>query len=118
MKKLNAYLVLGCNGHKDNSGFINCSAVENPIIDLSKLDDSINSKIINFLDNACGLFNDIIYDYNKCTNIISLLYKDFKAFDQAMLYNIQSFLKTHKLCGVYLVLILKENYKNGSEQPG
>ena len=115
MEKLDAYLILGCNGHKDDLGFINCSGVENPIIDLSTVDESILSKLINFLDDACGLFNTVIYDYNKSTNIISLLYKDFKAFDQRMLFNIQAFLKTHKLCGIYLVLILKEHYQDGAE---
>ena len=109
---LDTYLILGCNGHVDSEGFVNCPSVANPIIDLAKISDEQYAKLVKFLDQACGLFDHPIYDHNKCTNSISLLYKNFNIIDQHLLYKIQWFIKTHRQCGLYLILAMKEDFDN------
>jgi hypothetical protein len=108
IKRLSAVLMLGCNNLVIDD-FVFCHKIQNIIFDLDSFDDEHYSRIIEFLDNACDLFNYIMSDYNKCVNAISLLYRNYNAFDQKMLNNIQSFLKKHKDCGIWLVLVLKED---------
>jgi uncharacterized protein YutE (UPF0331/DUF86 family) len=107
---VNAYLLLGCNGYVSPEHFKYCSSICNPVIDLSKANKETSERIINFLDRACGLFDSACYDYNKCINIINLLYKQYSIIDEDMLHNIQAFLRMHKRCGIYIMLILKEDY--------
>jgi hypothetical protein len=110
--RLKAYLVLGCNGLTSPDKFIFCNGIQNPIIDLTRLSEDQYLELLNFFDNACDLFNSPMNDYNKCVNTLSLLYKNYNAYDQTMLSNIQSFIKNHKGCGIWLMLILKEDFKN------
>jgi hypothetical protein len=110
--RLKAYLVLGCNGFTTFDHFVCCRGVHNPIIDLEKISEDKYKELIDFLDNACNFFNSAMNDYNKCSNTLSMLYKNYNAYDQKMLVNIQSFIKNHKECGTWLMLILKEDYKN------
>lgn len=107
--RLSLYLVLGCNGSRDQE-FVYCHSTDNIILDFDKLDDDTYYKVIDFLDNACDLFDGPINDYNKVTNTISLLFKTFKVIEQINLYKIQKYLKMHHNCGLYLILLLKENY--------
>ncbi len=107
---MNAYLTLGCNGYADSDRFIYCESITNPIIDLSKIEDGTRERVIKFLENACGLFDSACYDYNKCVNIINLLYKQFSIMDEDTLHKIQAFLRMHKMCGLCIMLILKEDY--------
>lgn len=109
MSKLNAVLVLGCRGDTKN-GFVFCPSIENIILDLSILDDDIYDKVENFLEYPAGLFESQVSDINKCSNILNLLYKTFKVINENTLYNIQKFILKHKECGLYLMLILKEDY--------
>ena len=109
MKRLSAYLILGCNGHIID-GFTNCHGVENSVLDLTELSDELYIKVIDFLDNACGLFQAPINDNNKCSNILQMLYRDLSIIDKNMLYNIQNFIRLHKNCGLYLYLIMKEDF--------
>lgn len=108
---LKAYLVFGCNGLR-HQNFLLCGGVSNKVLDLENMDKENYPKILDFLDNVCGLFDSPIFDHNKCSNILSLLYKDYLPQDQKTLNNIQAFIKTHKECGIYLMLILKEDYEN------
>lgn len=110
--RLRAYLIFGCNGLGGYDDFIFCRGVENKILDLDDLKEEEYNIIINFFDNACDLFNFPINDYNKCVNTISLLYKNYNLFDQKRMLQIQSFIKQHKSCGIWLMLILKEDYQN------
>jgi hypothetical protein len=109
--RLRAYLVLGCNGlrHQD---FCLCHGVQNRVLDLEKLDEGNYNRILDFFDSACGLFNSVMNDHNKCVNTLSLLYRNYDAYDQKTLNNIQSFIKIHKDCGIWISLILKEDYDN------
>jgi hypothetical protein len=109
-ERLNAYLILGCNGHTVKGGFTNCTGIENPIVELSKMDDQSYERVIAFFEKACGLFDAPVNNYNKCTNIITMLYRDYSIIDDEMLHNIQFFLKTHKSCGIYLFLIMREDF--------
>lgn len=110
--RLGAYLVLGCNGLTGDDDFVFCTGVQNIILDLdSKPIDEYNT-LINFFDNACSLFDSQVHDYNKCANILSLLYNNYHAYDQKKLTQIQTFIRQHKSCGIWLTLILKEDYKN------
>ena len=107
---MNAYLILGCNGHTDSAGFVYCESASNALVDLSKINKETREKLFGFLENACGLFDSPCYDYNKCVNIINLLYRQFSIIDDDMLHRVQAFLRMHKKCGLYVMLILKEDY--------
>jgi len=109
VEKIEAYLVLGCNGYSAN-GFNNCFGVSNPIIDLSEIEDRLYLRLMDFFDSACDLFGGPVYDYNKTSNILNMMCRDFNAFPEEMLYNIQYFIKTHRRCGLYLVILMKEDF--------
>ena len=107
---MQAYIVLSCNGHVGLGGFLYCNSISNPIVDLSKVKKEESEKVFQFLDNACGFFDSTCYDYNKCINIVTFLYRNFNLIDEEKLRKIQAFLKMHKVCGVYIMLVLKEDY--------
>jgi hypothetical protein len=109
-EQLDAYLVLGCNGHSIKGNFTNCLGVENPIVKLSEVDDQNYERVISFFEKACGFFDGPINDQNKCSNIIGMLYRNYSIIDDEMLHNVQLFMKTHKSCGFYLFLIMKEDF--------
>ena len=108
-KRLDAYLVLGCNSYVSREGFRTCHGVENPIIYLDFIPEEDYNGLLEFFDNACDLFSRPINDYNKCVNTLSLLYKNYNGYDKKMLQNIQAFLKMHKQCGIWLMLVMKED---------
>jgi len=110
---MDAFILLGCNGLTDPARFAYCSSIINPIVDLSKAPAESREKLENFLDQACGLFDSACYDYNKCINIVNFLYRQFGIIDDDMLHKIQSFLKMHKRCGLYIIIMLKEDYYDG-----
>jgi hypothetical protein len=107
---MDAYIFLGCNGLTDAERFAYCSGLTNPIVDLSKVPSESREKLEAFLDDACGLFDTACYDYNKCINIVNFLYRQFSIIDEDMLHKIQAFLKMHRRCGLYIMLMLKEDY--------
>lgn len=107
---MEAYIIFGCNGYADSSKFILCNGIANPIVDLSKVPRDRYNKLQVFLDNACGLFDAPCTDYNKCINIVNFLYRQFGIITEDMLHNIQAFLKMHKRCGVYILILLKEDF--------
>ena len=111
-QRLGAFLVLGCNGSGVSKDFVFCHGVKSPIIDLSSLDKEKYLELLDFLDNACNLFDSVMLDYNKCVNTISFLHKKFDLYDQKTLNRIQTFIKMHKDCGIFLTLVLKEDYSN------
>ncbi len=110
---MEAYLILGCNGHTDSEGFVNCRGIANPIVDLSKIPHDDYAKLVKFLDQACGLFDRPIYNHNKCTNTLSMIYKNFNLIDQNLLYKVQNCFKLHRQCGLYLILLMKEDFDHG-----
>lgn len=103
---------MGCNSFITEDGFSSCSGVNNKILDLADMPEDKYDELLVFFENACGLFDATMTDYNKCVNTLSLLYKNFSAYDKNMLHNIQHFLKMHKQCGIWISLILKEDYDN------
>tara|TARA_Y100001958_G_C21206867_1_gene532875 strand:- start:696 stop:1013 length:318 start_codon:yes stop_codon:yes gene_type:complete len=105
---LNINIILGCNGNVSGDRFCYCNSVENIIVDLSSLNDFSSRKVIDFIDNACGLFDKPCFDYMKVCNIIKLLYRNFEAIDKEMLESIQGFIKMHRSCGIYLMLRERE----------
>jgi hypothetical protein len=109
--RLDASLVLGCNGSITN-GFVLCNGTQNKIVDLSNLGEDDYLELLKFLENACGLFNSPVFDYNKCVNIVSLLYKNYCVIDQSMLFNIQNYFKMHRQCGIWIMLILNEDIRS------
>lgn len=110
---LEAVLILGCNGFTDPSGFQHCKGIENPIVDLTEIDEEDYDNVIQFFDDACGLFSGPVTDHNKCVNILSMLYRNYSCYDKDMLHNIQYFIKTHKQCGMSLMLVMKEDLHGG-----
>lgn len=107
---MKAYLILGCNGFLDQNGITHCHSVANPILDLESLDELQSGKVLKFLENGCGLFDKPCLEYNMVGNAINILHKNFAAIDEKLIPSIQCFLKMHKICGVYLILVLKEDY--------
>ena len=107
---MEAYLVLGCNGHIDKNGMVYCNSVSNPILDLSKIPEDKKDKLLSFLENGCKLFDSPCHDQNMVGNIINLMHKNFSVINEPLIPSIQMFLKMHKVCGLYLALILKEDY--------
>ncbi len=101
-------LIMGCNGFSSTGGFHYCHSVNNPILNVSKQEEL--DKILQFLDKTCELFDRPCADYNKCMNIVSMLFRDFKVIPQETLHNIQAFSRQHKTCGIYLALVLSEDY--------
>jgi hypothetical protein len=114
---MDAFILLGCNGLTDAERFMYCNAVVNPIVDLSKVPTDSAEKLEAFLDNACGLFESACYDYNKCINIVNFLYRQFSIIDEDMLHRIQGFLRMHKRCGLYIMLVPKEKDHVGYNSP-
>tara|TARA_B100001094_G_C18194620_1_gene809757 strand:+ start:535 stop:879 length:345 start_codon:yes stop_codon:yes gene_type:complete len=108
-------IILGCNGFTDENGFVYCNSVVNPIINLSKVGGKERERIITFLEKACGLFEAPCFDYNKSINIINLLYRQFGIIDEEKLHKIQAFIRMHKSCGIYLMLMLEEDYYEQSQ---
>jgi hypothetical protein len=107
---MNAYLLFGCNGLAASNNYVLCRGVVNPVVDLSKIPPERRPRLEIFLDNACGLFDKPCSDYNKCVNIVNFLYRQFGIITEDMLHNIQAFLKMHKNCGVYIMILLKEDF--------
>lgn len=107
---MKAYLILGCNGFLDQNGMTHCHSVANPIIDLERLEEIQSKKVLQFLENGCGLFDKPCLEYNMVGNAINMLHKNFSAIEEKKIPSIQNFLKMHKICGVYLILVLKEDY--------
>lgn len=109
MDIIDACLVLGCNGHTDKDGFVYCAGVYNTILSLKNLNIEDYKSVVALLDNACGLFDQPMFNYNKCTNTISMLYRDYNVIDNDLLLKLQGFFKSHKQCGLYLLLLLRED---------
>lgn len=109
MGQIKAYLVLGCKGLTLDQ-FKFCNGVMNPVADLELISETIYEDVIEFLDRACNLFAEDVVEFNKCVNILTLLYKNYQIFDEKKLHQIQSFFKLHKSCGIWLALILKEDW--------
>lgn len=107
---LEAYLVLGCGGFETENGFIICNSVTNPMLDLSKIPQDKYLRAVEFMDKSCKLFERPIYDYNKTINVITMLYKTYEIMSHDELVNIQRFIKLHKDCGIFLILLMKEDY--------
>lgn len=110
-KRLDAYLILGCQGNSTEDGFINCNSVANPILDLSSLEEADYERVLHFFENACNLFDRTMYNYNMVSNTLNMLHRDYGVITPTMLYKIQQYLRMHKICGVYLMLILKEDFE-------
>lgn len=109
---LNAYIALGCNGHVGPGGFLYCNSLSNPILDLSAAKKQDRKRLEDFLDRTCRLFDEVCTDYNKTINIINMIYRDFGIMSDESLHEIQAFIRMHKVCGIYIMLILKEDYEN------
>ena len=109
-ERLDIYLVLGCNGYAESKSWIMCHGVENPLVDLTLLSDHDYKTLVDFLDRACGLFDSQMSDYNKCVNTLNFIYKHYHAYDDVTLFRVQKFIKLHKDCGIWLALVLKEEF--------
>ena len=107
---MDVLLLLGCNGLTDKNGFLYCHSTVNSIVDLSSVPAKKNEKIVAFLEKACDLFDGPCYDYNKCINIINFLYRQFEVINEDTLHKVQSYIRMHRACGIYIMLILKEDY--------
>ncbi len=103
-----ASLILSSNQYEDREGFCYASTICNKILYLNKIDKTKRDKVISFLDDACGLFDSHIYDYNKISNILKMLHTNFEVIDETMLLKIQKFLLMYKHFGLSLFLVPEE----------
>lgn len=103
-----ASLVLCSNEYEDESGFRLSETICNKILYLNKIDKTKRDRVISFLDDACGLFDNQIYDYNKISNILKMLHTNFEVIDEATLFRIQKFLFMYKQFGMSLFLVPEE----------
>jgi hypothetical protein len=102
-------IVLGCWGREDNN-FISCSSVKNCILDITK-NTTRNIDIADYLDKNFSLFDKPLY-----TNVHTVLWnlqEKFSelgnpVFQEKYFRQMEDFCITHKKCGVYLKLELKE----------
>lgn len=102
------YLVLGCFGRKDDN-FVSCLGAENRIL---KINTSLNGydQIMDYLE-GCKLFDKQLFDANGVRNVISYLQNKFdqgikRLWSEKEFTLFQKFILDHKLCGIYLKLIL------------
>lgn len=108
-------LVLGCFGRQDH-GFISCSGIENKILNISSLIEHYND-IMDYLD-SCRLFDRPMFEMQA---IRHLIFNMRDRYDQIasgkriwsepefLLY--QKFLIDHRLCGLYVKLVLVDTEK-------
>lgn len=104
------YLVLGCFGRRDN-GFVSCASVENRILQITSTLPDYNQAMEYF--DACRLFDRPMFEMQAIRHFI---FNIRDRFDQSptgkriwaesdfLLY--QKFLIDHRLCGLYVKLIL------------
>ena len=103
-----ASLVLCSHDFKDAGGFKYSETICNKILHLNVVRPDKANKVVSFLDDACGLFDKEIYDYNKIANILKILHTNFEVIDKEMLLKIQKFLVMYKHFGLSLFLIPEE----------
>lgn len=101
---MNVNLIFGCHGHKDSSGFIQCNSCSNILFNFKEIPREDLNTVIDFLDNACNLFDYICNDTTKTINILNLMQKKYYKFPENKLHSIQYFMKQHKACGLYLMI--------------
>ena len=114
-KQLKAYLVMGCGGLETTGGFLLCNSITTPIIDFEEIAEDRYEKAVDFMDIGCKLFDRPIYDYNKVANVINLLYKTYHVIEEDKLNGIQRYLRMHRDCGIFLILLTKEDF-NGRQR--
>lgn len=100
-----ASLVLCSNEYQDKENFKYASTICNKILYLNKIEKEKKEKVIVFLDDACGLFDNHIYDYNKISNILKMLHTNFEVISEDVLLKIQKFLLMYKHFGLSLFLV-------------
>lgn len=99
-------LVLGCGGKK-HLDFILCSGTLNQLINFDKhIENNKAEEIMVFLDYTCGLFDAVMWDWNKVINTIKILRDKYSLIDDNMWENLHIWLPQHKKCGGFLRIIL------------
>ena len=104
-------ITLGCYGYSTQNDFCLCNGIENKILFFSNIKEESLNEVIDFLTGSCGLIDKEVVDYNKATNIISYLHKTYGLFADSILHDLQLFLRTHRMCGVYIKLF-EENVED------
>jgi hypothetical protein len=109
-KRLEAYLIIGCGGLETMNGFLLCNSISTPILDFEELEEDKYERIITFMDHTCKMFDRPTYDYNKVVNIITMLFRTYQVIEEDRLIEIQRYLKMHRDCGIFLILLTKEDF--------
>lgn len=99
-----ASLVLCSHKFEDEDGFCYSETICNKILFLNEISNDKKDRVLSFLDDACGLFDENIYEYNKIANILKILNTNFEVIDKDMLLKIQKFLVMYKHFGISLFL--------------
>jgi hypothetical protein len=97
-------LIIGCNGHSDESGFTYCSHFSNVVIESSEIPVHESEQVFFFLTHTCELDKRTCFDFNMVTNIINYLYKKYNIINENMLMKLQKLFIMYKQFGLYLKL--------------
>lgn len=101
-------LVLGCGGYRYKD-IVLCSGTMNVIINFSRhFDANELSQIMDFLDHGCGLFDNVVGDWNKVVNTLQLLFNKYKLISDDLWLGLHVWLPQHKKCGGYIKLVMND----------
>jgi hypothetical protein len=102
------HVVIGCFGRRDDD-FIGCAGVENRIL---KVDLSIEgyNKMMDYFE-GCRLFDRPLFDINAIRNFVFYIQRNFDQgfhpiWSEKQFHLYQKFIIDHRMCGVYIKLIL------------
>lgn len=113
----NLYLAIGCFGRRDGD-FVSCRAVENNILlidpqleyyeDMSKYLESLR------------LFDKPLFDLNAIRHMLFNMQDKYdqkikRLWTEQQFQLYEKFILTHKMCGIYVKLVVSENEKQKSE---
>jgi hypothetical protein len=104
------YLILGCFGRQDN-GFVSCASVENRILKITSATEHYND-IMGYLD-TCRLFDKPMFEMQAIRHFIFNMRERYdqvgagrRLWDETSFTLYQKFLIDHRLCGLYVKLVL------------
>lgn len=92
-------LMLGCHGHR-NFGWSLCKGTQNILLDLEDLGRD-REEVLEYLDEHCKIFEQVIDDNNKVSNIAHYIVKR-ELLPKHMTKLIYEMLSMHKVCGCYI----------------
>jgi hypothetical protein len=114
------FLVLGCFGRRDNN-FVSCAGVENRILKVTTALEHYNEAMDYF--DACRLFDRPMFEMQAIRHFIFHMQDRFdqlgagkRLWSESDFTLYQKFLIDHRLCGLYVKLILVDSEEEVEQQ--